>query len=744
MKKRKIQNRGRKSYYYKFFLSFIMVLFVPTLTIALIFISSQSIIKEQILQASRNTLNQFFQRVDDVLQEAQEVCVTIVNSDDSKSYSKKIIDQYDKRAFNTWKIQQLLKGYMGEKYLDIFIYYPEKDYVISANYASMNLDSYYKLHYGSRGDDFRDEFKSVATTSYKKPVLLSMNEKTSEAYLCVAMKQANYKHEKYNYVLVVVLRPEYVTELLDNVMDDEQNGVSMILNEEQEGIFSTDGIIYEEEFNENLYMIQKQQSKVIDVSYVHAVPYSYFWGKLFNLYIISGVGTVVSVALGIFIVIRQTNKMYRPVGGIVNELQQQSTVTYDAGTNTEFEFIKMLFDKEKREKLVMNKTIRQGELFQRTNFIFSLLQGNNEISETTDNIFAENGIILMSDYFCVALLQLEHNTSPENKMITFVVTNVFEELCSRSGRGYVIGLSDTEFAIFVNLDVKRDKEQLHSILDEGKSFLSQHCDMNMTIGISNIQEGMQGIHTAYQEAKRALNYSYLLGKNRMIDYLEIVDREFRYCQTFELKMLHTVTEYLEGSMDVVDTLNLVEGLLEDYEIDENVSLETMECFEFETISIFHRCLMEEGLWTVLWRKQIMKLLEQPTLEAFKVYFAELLLQLNQEKKDMAEDQDVCAKVKEYIEMYYGEEQTSRTQLSELFGIAPGYLSKLFKEKYKFTIPEYISRVRVDNAKQQLRNTDYSVQEIAEKNGFINSASFIRTFKRQEGITPNVYREYYNK
>lgn len=140
----------------------------------------------------------------------------------------------------------------------------------------------------------------------------------------------------------------------------------------------------------------------------------------------------------------------------------------------------------------------------------------------------------------------------------------------------------------------------------------------------------------------------------------------------------------------------------------------------------------------------MKLLEQPTLEAFKVYFAELLLQLNQEKKDMAEDQDVCAKVKEYIEMYYGEEQTSRTQLSELFGIAPGYLSKLFKEKYKFTIPEYISRVRVDNAKQQLRNTDYSVQEIAEKNGFINSASFIRTFKRQEGITPNVYREYYNK
>ena len=140
----------------------------------------------------------------------------------------------------------------------------------------------------------------------------------------------------------------------------------------------------------------------------------------------------------------------------------------------------------------------------------------------------------------------------------------------------------------------------------------------------------------------------------------------------------------------------------------------------------------------------MKLLDQTTLEAFKSYFTELLMQLYRKKQEKAGEQDVCAKVKEYIELHYGEEQLSRTQLSEMFGIAPGYLSKLFKEKYQFTIPEYISRTRVDNAKRQLRSTNCSVQEIAEKSGFVNSASFIRTFKRQEGITPNVYREFFEK
>ena len=140
----------------------------------------------------------------------------------------------------------------------------------------------------------------------------------------------------------------------------------------------------------------------------------------------------------------------------------------------------------------------------------------------------------------------------------------------------------------------------------------------------------------------------------------------------------------------------------------------------------------------------MKLLQQETLEEFKAYFAELLTQLHRKKGETADEEDVCARVKEYIDAHYGEEQLSRTLLSEMFGIAPGYLSKLFKEKYQFTIPEYISRTRVDNAKTLLKNTALNVSEIAEKIGFVNSASFIRTFKRQEGITPNVYREFFNK
>lgn len=737
--------KGRKSYYYKFFMSFMVVLFCPMLTVALIFIASQTIIRDQILRASQNTLYQFFRHVDAVLDEVQDICITVVNSKDGKLYSKKIIDQFDSRSFYAFKIQQLLSNYMGEKYLDIFEYYPEKDYVISANGSSANLEAYYNLYYGDNENEFWSEFKEIAETSLKKPVLLSMNGNDSDSYLCIAVRQSSYKDKKYDYVLVVVLRPEYVAELLENVVaDGEENGISMILNANQERIFSTDNVVYGDAFDEKNYMIQKQQSKIIDASYVYAVPHSYFWSKLFTLYVICGIGTVGSVGLGMYIAFKQANKVYQPVGTIVNELQEQVTVTYDAGMSTEFEFIKMLFDKEKSEKLMMNQAIRRGEVFQRTNFILSLLNGSNEISETTEDIFNESGMTLNSNYFCVALLRMGREQQLRNRITAFIVANVFEELCNREFKGYVTSLSDTEYVILANLNTVEEKEQLTSLLKEGKSFLGQHYEMNLTIGMSTVQEGLQGIHTAYQEARQAIEYSYLLGTNVIIDYLEVVGREFHYLQGPELKMLHVVTDYLADNTEETDAISLVEELIEDYGINSTASLETMECFEFETVSMFQRILMQEGLWTSEWRERIMKLLDQSTLEAFKSYFAELLMQLYRKKLESEEEQDVCDKVKEYIEEHYAEEQLTRTLLSEVFGVAPGYLSKLFKEKYQYTIPEYISRKRVDNAKRNLRDTDCTVQEIAEKNGFVNSASLIRTFKRQEGITPNIYRELSNK
>ena len=64
---------------------------------------------------------------------------------------------------------------------------------------------------------------------------------------------------------------------------------------------------------------------------------------------------------------------------------------------------------------------------------------------------------------------------------------------------------------------------------------------------------------------------------------------------------------------------------------------------------------------------------------------------------------------------------------------------MYKEKYTVSIPDYINAMRINKAKKLLRDTSQSVQLIAASVGFTESSTFIRIFKKIEGITPGVYR-----
>jgi YesN/AraC family two-component response regulator len=53
--------------------------------------------------------------------------------------------------------------------------------------------------------------------------------------------------------------------------------------------------------------------------------------------------------------------------------------------------------------------------------------------------------------------------------------------------------------------------------------------------------------------------------------------------------------------------------------------------------------------------------------------------------------------------------------------------------------DYLYKIRIEEAKQLLKETPYTIESIATKVGFLNSNAFIKAFKNNEGITPGAYR-----
>ena len=73
------------------------------------------------------------------------------------------------------------------------------------------------------------------------------------------------------------------------------------------------------------------------------------------------------------------------------------------------------------------------------------------------------------------------------------------------------------------------------------------------------------------------------------------------------------------------------------------------------------------------------------------------------------------------------------------GLNRSYLSTLFKKETGRTVSEYILSKRMEAAQNMLKFTDYSCADIAATLAFSSQSHFIRTFRRETGVTPREYR-----
>ena len=98
---------------------------------------------------------------------------------------------------------------------------------------------------------------------------------------------------------------------------------------------------------------------------------------------------------------------------------------------------------------------------------------------------------------------------------------------------------------------------------------------------------------------------------------------------------------------------------------------------------------------------------------------------------------------DYIEKNY-KKDLSRESISEELGINENKLSKVIKDELGMNFVSYLASVRIKKAKELLEKSDKNVTEIYEATGFNNRNTFIRTFKKEVGITPSEYRKKYKK
>ncbi len=151
---------------------------------------------------------------------------------------------------------------------------------------------------------------------------------------------------------------------------------------------------------------------------------------------------------------------------------------------------------------------------------------------------------------------------------------------------------------------------------------------------------------------------------------------------------------------------------------------------------------EENLSNIITDLYSIALTEDPIRDMrINEKLSSLLMEIMQQSlKPLAQNRThgSITRIKDYLDENYTQ-QISLALLSNLFKMNKYILEKEFKKKYGLAIIEYLLRVRIIKAKELLRFSDKTIEEIGRCVGINEPYYFSRVFKKIEGISPREFR-----
>ncbi|MDO9493907.1 PocR ligand-binding domain-containing protein [Acetobacterium sp.] len=96
-------------------------------------------------------------------------------------------------------------------------------------------------------------------------------------------------------------------------------------------------------------------------------------------------------------------------------------------------------------------------------------------------------------------------------------------------------------------------------------------------------------------------------------------------------------------------------------------------------------------------------------------------------------------IKGFIRNNYAK-NNSLEEIADSVYLSPFYVSRIFKESQNMTVMDYVTKVKLDEAKKMLSNPRYKIEEIAMSLGYSDGSYFSKVFRRNEGMTPTQFRQ----
>jgi two-component system response regulator YesN len=333
-------------------------------------------------------------------------------------------------------------------------------------------------------------------------------------------------------------------------------------------------------------------------------------------------------------------------------------------------------------------------------------------------------------------------TEREKQLLSFALLNICEDLINEHAQGHAFEVRPGEYAGIVHFQSDDEEEALYTLLDQCKQQLNRLLRLEVTIGVSGAVSGWNALPISYRQAIEAARHKWFLGNNQLIsiDSLSMIPsaspidwpdiRQFPALLKSEdwsqpaqfLEQLNKVSQEL-GLAGIRPTRNIC-GLL------------LINCSEL---------LIELDLFTDELRESESKAwdavpLAETNSELLSCLEAHVRLTYDAiRSKRENKTRHVISHIKHYIEEHFAED-LSIAAIASFVYLTPTYICLLFKQETGMTINEYVIRVRIEEAKQQLKDPGNKLYDICYAVGYKDPSYFSKLFKKHTSLTPSEFRD----
>ena len=353
----------------------------------------------------------------------------------------------------------------------------------------------------------------------------------------------------------------------------------------------------------------------------------------------------------------------------------------------------------------------------------------------------------------VAVLQIDDysiisETAPEEEkqLLSFSVLNIAEELLSNYNAGTVFCLNENEFIMLLNQSSFLNGKYMEAC-EEIVSSLDKFLHISVSIGIGRSVGNMLSVNSSYTDACSALQYKFYTGKGSILDINDINimnDVNANSIVNFNIYDIENqlMNHIKSGNSEIIS--NIIGKLFRGLRSGSNVPVDYVQSICVEMVCIASRTVQDmganpediigklSGVLDLIYKKE--------NIDELQKYMADIFIDITLyiSKKYNQKNSRVISRIREIIEERYYE-NISVAKISEEVFLTPNYISMMFKQEMNETISEYLTKVRMEQAKKLLKSTDLRILEIAEKVGYEDANYFSKVFKKYTGILPQKFR-----